>query len=765
VDAVPQETNIPEGPGITLAVSVFDADKRLVTDAAILVVEGGTTYRAESSGGTFLLRDVAPNSLVKILVHTEALGEAIVQLPVPPSAQGPVQINVNYTGPGEAFVIRPAGAGDTLPPGTPIGGPCPCTQPAANCLAYSTDNATQSNATFLSAESFVPDVDGTITDICWWGAYIPSPPAGADSYTVTIYSDVGGFPGATIGGPFIQGFSLTVTAPCDTGDLVAGIAPIFEYTGALGLGGAAVTAGTTYWLEIANIPTGGETWFWEWSHEADDSSLTTSVPDPYGPEDLQPHDFAFCIDLPLAGEPPPPPCEPAPGGPVNDCCVDKLPISNGATPYSTVGAGTDGPAHGSCMFDGQTYHDIWYNYTATFNGDLTVSTCGTAAYDTDLVVYDGCDCDNLNLLACNDDAPGCSGFTSEVIVPVVSGNCYKIRVGGWNDGDQGTGTLTITKDLPVGGCCLPDASCIDGVTQQECEEAGGEWFEGEECSEHVFEITDCANDFQDISGTGTALSLSDDGGSVVPIGFTFGFFKNLHDEVAVCSNGYLTFGGDLTDFTNDPIPSTTDPNDAIFPFWDDLDPGNTGSPATVHYETKATPNRFIAQWTDVPEFPNTGANTFQAVLFEGSDCIEFRYGSMTADSSGTDVTIGVENQDGTDGYAVAGPVVPGQCVSLCPFEILLIECGCPPCGHNNNKVLICHIPPGNPGNAHDICIAEAAVPAHEAEHGDGCGPCARAKSELGELPSMQVDVLSSLFGVYIDARGHGVLGLVRRHEA
>ncbi|MHC4447841.1 MAG: hypothetical protein ACYSXF_08690, partial [Planctomycetota bacterium] len=73
MDAVPQETNIPEGPGITLAVSVFDADKRLVEDAAMLVVEGDTTYRAESSGGTFLLRDVAPNSLVKILVHTEAL--------------------------------------------------------------------------------------------------------------------------------------------------------------------------------------------------------------------------------------------------------------------------------------------------------------------------------------------------------------------------------------------------------------------------------------------------------------------------------------------------------------------------------------------------------------------------------------------------------------------------------------------------------------------------------------------------------------------
>jgi hypothetical protein len=38
------------------------------------------------------------------------------------------------------------------------------------------------------------------------------------------------------------------------------------------------------------------------------------------------------------------------------------------------------------------------------------------------------------------------------------------------------------------------------------------------------------------------------------------------------------------------------------------------------------------------------------------------------------------------------------------------------------KVLICHIPPGNPENAHTISVAAAAVPAHLA-HGDTLGPC------------------------------------------
>ncbi len=39
------------------------------------------------------------------------------------------------------------------------------------------------------------------------------------------------------------------------------------------------------------------------------------------------------------------------------------------------------------------------------------------------------------------------------------------------------------------------------------------------------------------------------------------------------------------------------------------------------------------------------------------------------------------------------------------------------------KVTICHIPPGNPENAHTITVGAPAVPAHLAEHGDSIGPC------------------------------------------
>jgi hypothetical protein len=46
------------------------------------------------------------------------------------------------------------------------------------------------------------------------------------------------------------------------------------------------------------------------------------------------------------------------------------------------------------------------------------------------------------------------------------------------------------------------------------------------------------------------------------------------------------------------------------------------------------------------------------------------------------------------------------------------------CGHNGDKVILCHVPPGNPGNPQTICVAASAIPSHLANHpGDCIGPC------------------------------------------
>lgn len=50
-------------------------------------------------------------------------------------------------------------------------------------------------------------------------------------------------------------------------------------------------------------------------------------------------------------------------------------------------------------------------------------------------------------------------------------------------------------------------------------------------------------------------------------------------------------------------------------------------------------------------------------------------------------------------------------------------------GGGTTKVAVCHIPPGNPANAHTIVVGEPAVQAHLA-HGDTLGEC----TDAGDFP-------------------------------
>jgi hypothetical protein len=168
--------------------------------------------------------------------------------------------------------------------------------------------------------------------------------------------------------------------------------------------------------------------------------------------------------------------------PVNNACASALPLFDGFTAFSTIDATTDGAPVPGAQYDGQTYEDIWYIHTPTCNGTLTVSTCGTAAYDTDLVLYEA-DTDNdgdfdvldaANItsgaevaLAANDDAGSCAGFTSVVSTTVAADKDYIVRVGGFGPGDEGTGTLLVS----CGGapsndiCTAPDElDCGTSIT-------------------------------------------------------------------------------------------------------------------------------------------------------------------------------------------------------------------------------------------------------------------------------------------------------------
>ncbi len=73
-----------------------------------------------------------------------------------------------------------------------------------------------------------------------------------------------------------------------------------------------------------------------------------------------------------------------------------------------------------------------------------------------------------------------------------------------------------------------------------------------------------------------------------------------------------------------------------------------------------------------------------------------------------------------------------NCISSDTLFVQVIDVRC---GNNLQKVAVCHIPPGNPANAHTICISENGVPAHLA-HGCHLGACS---VDTMEVDSMDTD--------------------------
>lgn len=137
--------------------------------------------------------------------------------------------------------------------------------------------------------------------------------------------------------------------------------------------------------------------------------------------------------------------------PVNDECANAIPIFDGDTPFNTLGASTDGLVHPACAQGGDggvTVNDIWYTYVATCTGTLNLTTCNIADYDTDIVIYNPdwtCPPTSAEVLGCDDDTAGCALFTSDLSVPVVAGQTYLIRLGGWDaPTDRGTGSIVLT---------------------------------------------------------------------------------------------------------------------------------------------------------------------------------------------------------------------------------------------------------------------------------------------------------------------------------
>ena len=191
--------------------------------------------------------------------------------------------------------------------------------------------------------------------------------------------------------------------------------------------------------------------------------------------------------------------------PANDTCSKAIDISEGDTPFDITWALTNGPV---CKAPGEPHctdcvdfqdietvaNDVWFSYTASVTGILTLSTCDQANFDTLLGVYDlaACGSDDVTTLACSDDSSECSQGTSILqYLEMSSGTTYLIRVGAFSDeyGTARSGTLSLSVEESVAGACCSENDCFDDTLPAACVDFGGVFMGGESACEDV----ECAN--------------------------------------------------------------------------------------------------------------------------------------------------------------------------------------------------------------------------------------------------------------------------------
>ncbi len=119
-------------------------------------------------------------------------------------------------------------------------------------------------------------------------------------------------------------------------------------------------------------------------------------------------------------------------------------------PYSGSTLGATGQTESSCGY--RDTLDVWHSYTATQAGPVTINVTSDD-FDTTLAVFDSHGVEQ----ACGDD--DCEGTNSAVVMPMVAGMEYLIRVAGY-EYETGSYTLTVTPHtaVPVAEPDGPDPS-------------------------------------------------------------------------------------------------------------------------------------------------------------------------------------------------------------------------------------------------------------------------------------------------------------------
>lgn len=161
--------------------------------------------------------------------------------------------------------------------------------PDLNNGAFSSQNDTNNGGlgNFATCyDNFTLGANTDITGIQWIGAYFNGSPAPISGFTLQIWSDNAGNPGASLWSTAVPGAANETDIGPDNNGL-----ELFLY-GVDGLSGFTATAGTQYWLSV--VPDIGFPPQWGWATSTDGDNR--AVQDFFGGRGDLPTDLSFALN-------------------------------------------------------------------------------------------------------------------------------------------------------------------------------------------------------------------------------------------------------------------------------------------------------------------------------------------------------------------------------------------------------------------------------------------------------------------------------------
>ncbi len=170
------------------------------------------------------------------------------------------------------------------------------------------------------------------------------------------------------------------------------------------------------------------------------------------------------------------------------------------------------------------------------------------------------------------------------------------------------------------------------------DEYGYTWIDSDEPGGPLF-------NWVEITDRGELVVMDDDDNQgPFQLPFNVNFYGMGFDSYRICSNGFVSFTSAYTDYYNKTLPNPSAPGNLLAGFWNDLNPLNGGE--IYHFENS---DSAIVSFIGVPRYNDGGSFTFQIIILSSGAFI-YQYQNM--DGTTDYCTVGIQNDDGSDGLQV-----------------------------------------------------------------------------------------------------------------